>query len=323
MICFAYERVSRDVDRIAQLAPVPGASADAAFRPCRRAAAHDATAADARDPATVAAPRGDVVRAHPAQRRAHAGGRDAGRTGAAVAATGGGLDRACPRRAGGRGWPGAAGFCLDGRLRAVAGLGAGISRGAARRPHRVDRGHQRRAAQGLRARRDRCRLHAARAGPCAGRGARAARSVAGGRAAGTGLARRAAVVGCAIVARRSGAGPAAGDLSALGHAVAVRRGAGVLPPPWRDAGDRTGGDADADDRQPGLGRARHCAGAALGHSTAAARRHLPQAAAALEANAPQGETSLLWPADAAPAVLRFSEFVRRMDGRAVGYRSSP
>ena len=49
-------------------------------------------------------------------------------------------------------------------------------------------------------------------------------------------------------------------------------------------------------------------------------RKLP---AALAAKAPQGETSLLWPADAAPAVLRFAEFVRRMDGQAVGYRSSP
>jgi DNA-binding transcriptional LysR family regulator len=38
----------------------------------------------------------------------------------------------------------------------------------------------------------------------------------------------------------------------------------------------------------------------------------------LAANAPQGETSLLWPLDAAPAVLRFVEFVR---DRGVGYRS--
>lgn len=43
--------------------------------------------------------------------------------------------------------------------------------------------------------------------------------------------------------------------------------------------------------------------------------------AALSANAPRGETSLLWPADAAPAVLRFVEFVRGMVDRAVGYRS--
>ena len=47
-------------------------------------------------------------------------------------------------------------------------------------------------------------------------------------------------------------------------------------------------------------------------------RKLP---AALAANAPQGETSLLWPADAAPAVLRFVEFVRGMAHHAVGYRS--
>lgn len=37
----------------------------------------------------------------------------------------------------------------------------------------------------------------------------------------------------------------------------------------------------------------------------------------LAAKAPQGETSLLWPSDAAPAVLRFVEFVR---DRGVGYR---
>ncbi|MEP7297444.1 MAG: LysR substrate-binding domain-containing protein, partial [Burkholderiales bacterium] len=47
-------------------------------------------------------------------------------------------------------------------------------------------------------------------------------------------------------------------------------------------------------------------------------RKLP---AALAANAPQGETSLLWPADAAPAVLRFVEFVRGMSHPSVGYRS--
>ncbi len=39
---------------------------------------------------------------------------------------------------------------------------------------------------------------------------------------------------------------------------------------------------------------------------------------ALIENAPQGETSLLWPADAAPAVLRFASFVR---DQGVGYRS--
>ena len=43
--------------------------------------------------------------------------------------------------------------------------------------------------------------------------------------------------------------------------------------------------------------------------------------AALAANAPQGETSLLWPSDAAPAVLRFVEFVRSTAPEAVGYRS--
>ena len=43
--------------------------------------------------------------------------------------------------------------------------------------------------------------------------------------------------------------------------------------------------------------------------------------AALAANAPQGETSLLWPSDAAPAVLRFVEFVRGMAPQPVGYRS--
>ena len=46
-----------------------------------------------------------------------------------------------------------------------------------------------------------------------------------------------------------------------------------------------------------------------------AYRPLPKA---LAANAPHGETSLLWPVDAAPAVLRFVEFVR---GQGVGYRS--
>jgi DNA-binding transcriptional LysR family regulator len=44
-------------------------------------------------------------------------------------------------------------------------------------------------------------------------------------------------------------------------------------------------------------------------------RKLPNS---LAANAPQGETSLLWPADAAPAVLRFVKFVRE---QGVGYRS--
>ena len=44
-------------------------------------------------------------------------------------------------------------------------------------------------------------------------------------------------------------------------------------------------------------------------------RALPKA---LAEYAPQGETSLLWPTDAAPAVLRFVEFVRE---RGVGYRS--
>jgi DNA-binding transcriptional LysR family regulator len=44
-------------------------------------------------------------------------------------------------------------------------------------------------------------------------------------------------------------------------------------------------------------------------------RPLPKA---LSEKAPQGETSLLWPTDAAPAVLRFVEFVR---ARGVGYRS--
>ena len=44
-------------------------------------------------------------------------------------------------------------------------------------------------------------------------------------------------------------------------------------------------------------------------------RKLPNA---LAANAPQGETSLLWPADAAPAVLRFVKFVR---DQGLGYRS--
>lgn len=47
-------------------------------------------------------------------------------------------------------------------------------------------------------------------------------------------------------------------------------------------------------------------------------RNLPKS---LAENAPQGETSLLWPADAAPAVLRFAEFVRRTTLQAVGYRS--
>ena len=44
-------------------------------------------------------------------------------------------------------------------------------------------------------------------------------------------------------------------------------------------------------------------------------RKLPSA---LAANAPQGETSLLWLADAAPAVLRFAKFVGE---QGVGYRS--
>ena len=44
-------------------------------------------------------------------------------------------------------------------------------------------------------------------------------------------------------------------------------------------------------------------------------RRLP---GALAPNAPQAETSLLWPVDAAPAVLRFAAFVRE---QAVGYRS--
>ncbi len=44
-------------------------------------------------------------------------------------------------------------------------------------------------------------------------------------------------------------------------------------------------------------------------------RPLPKA---LAANAPHAETSLLWPVDAAPAVLRFVEFVRE---QGVGYRS--
>jgi DNA-binding transcriptional LysR family regulator len=44
-------------------------------------------------------------------------------------------------------------------------------------------------------------------------------------------------------------------------------------------------------------------------------RDLPKA---LSENAPQGETSLLWPADAAPAVQRFADFVR---DQGVGYRS--
>jgi len=43
--------------------------------------------------------------------------------------------------------------------------------------------------------------------------------------------------------------------------------------------------------------------------------------AALSTNAPLGETSLLWPADAAPAVQRFVEFVRTTAPEAVGYRS--
>ena len=43
--------------------------------------------------------------------------------------------------------------------------------------------------------------------------------------------------------------------------------------------------------------------------------------ASLAAKAPHGETSLLWPSDAAPAVLRFVEFVREMAPKAVGYRS--
>jgi DNA-binding transcriptional LysR family regulator len=43
--------------------------------------------------------------------------------------------------------------------------------------------------------------------------------------------------------------------------------------------------------------------------------------ASLAAHAPQGETSLLWPSDAAPAVLRFVEFVRGMAPQPVGYRS--
>jgi len=47
-------------------------------------------------------------------------------------------------------------------------------------------------------------------------------------------------------------------------------------------------------------------------------RKLP---AALAAHAPRGETSLLWSPDAAPAVLRFVEFVQRVSARPVGYRS--
>ena len=47
-------------------------------------------------------------------------------------------------------------------------------------------------------------------------------------------------------------------------------------------------------------------------------RDLPKS---LAASAPYSETSLLWPADAAPAVLRFVEFVRGTTQRGVGYRS--
>ena len=43
--------------------------------------------------------------------------------------------------------------------------------------------------------------------------------------------------------------------------------------------------------------------------------------AALSENAPHGETSLLWPSDAAPAVKRFVEFVRATTHQPVGYRS--
>jgi len=49
-----------------------------------------------------------------------------------------------------------------------------------------------------------------------------------------------------------------------------------------------------------------------------AYRNLPKT---LAANAPLGETSLLWPTAAAPAVQRFVEFVRGASGQAVGYRS--
>jgi DNA-binding transcriptional LysR family regulator len=47
-------------------------------------------------------------------------------------------------------------------------------------------------------------------------------------------------------------------------------------------------------------------------------RPLPKA---LAANAPRAETSLLWPAAAAPVVQRFAEFVRGTGAQAVGYRS--
>lgn len=47
-------------------------------------------------------------------------------------------------------------------------------------------------------------------------------------------------------------------------------------------------------------------------------RPLPKA---LAANAPRAETSLLWPAAAAPVVQRFAEFVRATGAQAVGYRS--
>jgi DNA-binding transcriptional LysR family regulator len=43
--------------------------------------------------------------------------------------------------------------------------------------------------------------------------------------------------------------------------------------------------------------------------------------AALAAHAPHGETSLLWAADAAPAVGRFVEFIRSLPAGPLGYRS--
>src|SRR6202007_1976647 len=49
-------------------------------------------------------------------------------------------------------------------------------------------------------------------------------------------------------------------------------------PPRRRAGDRARGHADADHRQPGLGRPGHRARAAVGHATAAPRRRVSQAA---------------------------------------------
>ena len=103
---------------------------------------------------------------------------------------------------------------LDRRLRPAAGLAARLSRALPGHRRRTDRSDRRRAAQGLRARRDRRRLRAACAGHGAGCGARPADAVARRRAAGAGAAGVAALGRGAAPAPGRGAGAAAGDLPA-------------------------------------------------------------------------------------------------------------